>query len=66
MEFMHGALERDKREGVSQRNESEEGLVVILRQASTLHYFVCLFVYFTNPGFYLSLFLKQRIIQTSN
>lgn len=42
MEFMHGALERDKREGVSQRNESEEGLVVILRlsalQASTLHY----------------------------
>lgn len=28
MEFMHGALERDKREGVSQRNENAEGRVV--------------------------------------
>lgn len=34
MEFMHGALERDKREGVSQRNEAEEGLVVTLRQSA--------------------------------
>lgn len=28
MEFMHAALERDKREGVSQTNENVKGLVV--------------------------------------
>lgn len=32
MEFMHGALERDKREGVSQINEG--GLVVTQRNSA--------------------------------
>ncbi len=60
MEFMHGALERDKREGVSQRNEIMEDLLVNLytRHVSnfSISSFFCRLFTLRNPGFHQVLF----------